>query len=341
MRRVLCLAVLTAVVAAPNLAQAQGPTAKQVDRSIIRALKYLSASQNRSGAWAIRSGGESVALTSLSIMAFMAAGHVPGEGPYGDQLLRGVRWVLDHQKNNGMFVFRAGHGPMYAHGISTLMLAEVAGMVDKSLARRIRDALEKAVVLIIKAQLVPKGIQHAGGWRYQINSNDSDLSVTGWQLLALRAARNIGCDVPKKSIDLAVAYVRRCASPGGFGYHPGHGVTATRTGTGILCLEICGEHKAKETMNAAANLMRRPLGFDDSFYFYGVYYCTVGMFQVGGQYWERTRDHITSQLLRIQRGDGRWEASNGNEHTYGAVYATSLSVLALAVEYQYLPIYQK
>lgn len=65
------------------------------------------------------------------------------------------------------------------------------------------------------------------------------------------------------------------------------------------------------------------------------------MFQIGGQYWKRTRDHITSQLLRVQRADGRWEASGGNEHTYGSVYATSLSVLALAVEYQYLPIYQK
>jgi hypothetical protein len=341
-RRILCLAVVAGVALAPNVASAQqGPSAKEVDKSIIRALKYLSATQNRSGAWAIRSGGESVALTSLSIMAFMAAGHVPGEGPYGDQLLRGVRWVLDHQKADGMFVHRAGHGPMYAHGISTLMLAEVAGMVDKSLAKRIRDSLEKAVLLILKAQLVPKGVQHAGGWRYQTNSTDSDLSMTGWQLLALRASRNIGCDIPKASIDAAVAYVRRCASPRGFAYHPGHGVTATRTGTGILCLEICGEHHAKETMTAAANLMRRPLGFDDGFYFYGVYYCSVGMFQVGGQYWDRTRDHITSQLLRIQRGDGRWEASEGNEYTYGGAYATSLSVLALAVEYQYLPIYQK
>ena len=36
------------------------------------------------------------------------------------------------------------------------------------------------------------------------------MSVTGWQLLALRAAKNIGCDVPGERIDMAVEYVLRC-----------------------------------------------------------------------------------------------------------------------------------
>jgi len=338
------LALLLSVLAAsaPATASAQSePSSREVDRSIIRALKYLSVTQNRSGAWTKQNGGESIALTSMSIMAFMAAGHVPGEGPYGEQLLRGIRWVLDHQQPNGMFVFSAGHGPMYAHGICTLMLAEAAGMVDQPIARRIRTSLEEAVKLILKAQIIPKGRQHTGGWRYQITSNDSDLSVTGWQLLALRAAKNIGCDVPKTSIDSAVEYVRRCAATRGFGYQPGHGVTATRTGTGILCLEICGQHHARETMNGAESLLRRPLRRGDSFFFYGVYYCSVGMFQVGGQYWDRTRNHITSTLLRLQQDDGRWQSREGNESSYGPTYATSLSVLALAVEYQYLPIYQR
>lgn len=342
MRRLLSLLLMGSLLLTSQTAFAQqGPTEKEVDESIVRALKYLAANQNRSGAWTLRNGGESIAMTSLSIMAFMAAGHVPGEGPYGDELLRGVRWVLERQRPDGMFVHRAGHGPMYAHGIATLMLAEVAGMVDKSLAKRVRKSLENAIILILKAQLVPKGIQHAGGWRYQSRSNDSDLSVTGWQLLALRAAKNIGCDVPKSSIDAAVAYVRRCASSRGFNYQPGNGATPTRTGTGILCLEICGEHHADETMNAANQLLRRPLQLGDGFFFYGVYYCSVGMFQVGDRYWDNTRDHIATTLLRIQRGDGHWEATEGNEYSYGSVYATTLSVLALAVEYQYLPIYQK
>lgn len=326
----------------PRLAIAQrSPTAEEVDRSIVRALKFLATQQAASGAWQV-SHSDSAAGTSLAIMAFMSAGHVPGEGPYGDSMVRGIRWVLDHQQNNGMFVHTGGHGPMYAHGIATLMLAEVAGMVEGDLAKRVRTGLERGILLILKAQMVRKGPQHAGGWRYQTNSADSDLSVTGWQLLSLRAAKNIGCDVPKEAIDYAVDYVKNCATRGGgFGYQPDSSPTATRTGTGILCLEICGEHKTKETMAAADYLLRRPLQYHDGFFFYGVYYCSVGMFKVGDKYWDETRNHLSTLLLNAQSGDGSWLMRQGGESGYGPVYSTSLAVLALAVDYQYLPIYQK
>jgi prenyltransferase beta subunit len=315
--------------------------AEQVDRSIVRALKYIANQQTRSGAWQVPKS-DSCAVTSLAIMAFMSAGHVPGEGPYGDRMEAGIRWVLDHQQNNGMFVHRAGHGPMYAHGITTLMLAEVVGMVETRLAKRVRTALERGIVLILKAQMVRKGPQHAGGWRYQTTSADSDLSVTGWQLLALRGAKDVGCDVSKESIDYAVDYVRKCATRGGgFGYQPNSSSTPTRAGTGILCLEICGKHKAKETMAAADFLVRRPLQYHDSYFFYGVYYCSVGMFKVGDKHWESTRNHLGSLLLSTQAGDGSWIMRRGSERGYGPVYSTSLAVLALAVDYQYLPIYQK
>lgn len=323
-----------------------GPANREVDRSIVRALKFLAAQQRPSGAWQLKNasrGRDAASTTSLAIMAFMAAGHVPGEGPYGEQMDRGIRWVLSNQRADGLFMHKAGSGPMYTHGICTLMLAEVAGMVDASLSARLRTSLEKAVLLILKAQAVPKGRSHAGGWRYHASSNDSDLSVTGWQLLALRAAKNIGCDVPAEAIEYAVEYVNRCADDrnGGFSYHPNHGSNPTRTGTGILCLEICGEHHAPATMAAANYLLRRPLRYGDGFFFYGVYYCTVGMFQVGGRHWEVTRDHISTVLLSRQHPDGSWNPSEGSEASFGPIYATSMSVLALAVEYQYLPIYQR
>lgn len=328
-------------------ASAQGVASdREVDRSIVRALKFLAAKQQPSGAWQLQNasrGRDAASTTSLAVMAFMAAGHVPGEGPYGEGMERGIRWVLSSQRaSDGLFQHRAGSGPMYTHGICTLMLAEVAGMVDASLSDRVRSSLEKAILLILRAQAVPKSQRHAGGWRYHASSNDSDLSVTGWQLLALRAARNIGCDVPAEAIEYAVSYVNKCASGnGGFSYHPDHGVSPTRTGTGILCLEICGEHHAPATMKAADYLLGRPLRYNDGFFFYGVYYCTVGMFQVGGRHWDVTRDHITSLLLSKQQPDGSWSPKDGSEASFGPIYATSMSVLALAVEYQYLPIYQR
>lgn len=324
-------------------ANAAPPSSADVDRAVGKAIRFLASQQQASGAW--RSGqGESSAVTSLSLMAFMAAGHVPSEGSHGKIMDRGIRFVIDHQHPSGLLVTGNTHGPMYEHGICTLMLAEVAGMVDEPLATRVRTSLSRAVLLILKAQAVSKDARNAGGWRYQPTSNDSDLSATGWQLLALRAAKDVGCDVPAEAIEAAVGYVKKCSAMnrgGGFTYQPGDGVTPTRSGTGILCLEICGAHHAPETLAAADVLRRRPLRYGEDWFFYGVYYCMVGMFQVGGDAWTETRDVLTATLLERQSGDGAWTGQGTNELTHGAAYCTSLSVLALSVEYQYLPIYQR
>ena len=62
---------------------------------------------------------------------------------------------------------------------------------------------EKAVAIILKAQRGGSGPER-GGWRYRVaHIGGSDLSVTGWQVMALRAARNLGCDVPADAIDRA------------------------------------------------------------------------------------------------------------------------------------------
>ena len=118
---------------------------RQVDAAIVQGLEFLSKGQQPSGAWSVGRLGESTATTSLAVMSFLAAGHVPGEGPYGGQLERGIRWVVDHQRPDDMIVHRRSHGPMYSHGISTLMLAEVVGMLDDPLATATRKALTRAI----------------------------------------------------------------------------------------------------------------------------------------------------------------------------------------------------
>jgi len=314
----------------------------QIDRSIQSALAYLANRQSPSGSWDGDRLGPSPACTSLALMAFMAAGHVPGEGPYSATLERGIQWILHNQQPSGLFADRHPNGQMYTHGICTLMLAEALGMTSEASSVPLRSALERAIEIILVAQSVRKDGRNAGGWRYTPKSNDSDLSVTGWQLLALRAAKNVGCDVPADNIDQAVDYVKKCSTRGneGFGYTPQSNSTAVLTGTGILCLEICGEHHTDEALGGANFLFLRPLMPADRFFFYGVYYCSVGMFQIGGAHWETTRDHIEPLLLNLQLPDGRWDP-RGEENQAGAVYSTSLAVLALAVEYQYLPIYQR
>ena len=277
-----------------------------VDAAVVNALRYLVTHQNPNGSWTIDAAGESTAATSLSVMAFLAAGHVPGEGPYGLIIDRGIDYVLAHQDANGMIVDRRGHGPMYDHGICALMLSEVAGMTSKEKSARVRKALENGVRLILKSQQVRKVRRESGGWRYQPNSEDSDLSVTGWQLLALRAAKDIGCDVPIERIDLAVGYVKKCSSGSGFGYQPGSGPTSTLTAAGVLCLQVCDHLEDKEVEMGIQFLQRQPLRFDQEWYYYGVYYHAISGYKYGGPEWERTKSTLFGELIANQQPMGNW-----------------------------------
>ena len=316
------------------------------DEAIRRALAYLKESQKADGGWDA-GFGRATSVTSLAVMAYLSAGHVPGgSGPYRETIERGVRYVLAHQKANGLLVSNTSHGPMYCHGISTLMLAEVVGMIeDVELADQCRSALAKAVDLILQAQDVP-GKQgdrrQAGGWRYQPTSTDSDLSVSGWQVMALRAAKSAGCAVPADHIDRAVAYLKSCSNKGGgFGYQPGGGPNNPRTGTGILALEICGEHGSAEAVAGAEYLLKHPPRWGSQYFFYEVYYCPQAVFQVGDRYFDEYYPKLAAILLEHQEKDGSWLSADSNDRSGGRIYCTASAVLALAVEYRYLPIYQR
>lgn len=319
------------------------PDHAAVDASIEKAIRFLVSRQQPSGGWSIDNyGGETTSATSLAIMALMASGYTPGEPQYRDVIRRGVDYVLAHQVENGMLIDRRGHGPMYDHGISTLMLSEVLGMVDEPQSQEVRQALVKAVQLLVRSQDVFKAPRHTGGWRYQIDSVDSDLSVSAWQLLALRAAKDVGCDVPAEAIDRAISYVKLCHDGrSGFAYQPEAGASAVMSWAGITALEVCGEHEAHESLLAATTWRQRPLSNDESWFYYGVYYSGVGAWKLGGETWQSVRPFLVRELLSRQNEDGSWLARQGTEQQAGPVYSTALAVLALTIDYGYLPIYQR
>ena len=327
--------VLCSVAAAASTADDE-----RLDRATDKALEFLARTQNPDGSWDAHTRGKNSGVASVAVMAFMAKGHTPGEGRYGDIINKGIDYVLSTSHPTTGFIAPRGRGMMYGHGASTLMLAEAVGMTSGEREKKIRTALEKAVKLILKAQAIPrKSPAQQGGWRYNPTSRDSDISVTGWQLLALRAAKNAGADVPVSAINEAVAYVKRSASKGGgFGYQPGGRTNRARSGIGILSLEICGRHHEREAVAAAEWLMKNPPKWPDGHFYYAVYYCSQGMFQMGGKYWEYYRPRLEALLLSLQRADGSWPVGNARA---GPVYPTAMSVMALSVKYHYLPIYQR
>lgn len=327
-----------AVLLLASALNAQPPEKDRLEKSVDRALAFLKVMQEKNGSWQLFSQ-EHTAVTGLAVMAFLSAGHVPGEGPYGDVVERGVKWILKQQRPSGVISSDEGL-EMYHHGICTLMLAEVAGMTDADTAKEVRRALKKAVEVILKAQ-VRDSSTYQGGWRYRTVGSDADLSVSGWQVLALRAARNVGCDIPAERIDQALAFLGRCrdASTAGYCYMPGHRVTKACTGTAILLYELAGKdhHRSRESLQAGAYLIKHPLEWNDEHFFYTTYYVSQGMFQLGQNYWGFFQPRMHKILFAYQQNNGSWLGSDG----YGPVYATSMAVLALTVEYRLLPIYQR
>ena len=170
---------------------------------------------------------------------------------HGRSLRKALAWVLSMQgggkhggkndKQRGYFGGR-DDSRMYGHGICTVMLAEAMGMTDdEQLEQRILEALRPALAVTVNAAQVKKDQKNRGGWRYSPDSKDSDLSLSGWQLMNY-AAQQIGMDIPKKTIDAAVDYAQRCVrEDGGVGYQPGSNDHAALRGLGMLCFAVAGQ----------------------------------------------------------------------------------------------------
>ena len=311
-----------------------------------RALKFLRRTQNPDGSWSSPLFNRNTGVASLAVMAFMAKGHTPRDGKYADVIRKGIDYVLSSvDEKTGLIAAKdsLSQGPMYSHGISTLMLSQAVGMTSGAREKRIRAVLADAVKLILQAQKVTRSVPaQQGGWRYHATSRDSDVSVTGWQLLALRGAKNAGADVPLAAINDAVAYVKRAASPGGgFGYLSRGPTIRGRAGIGMLCLEICAKHHTREALAAGDYLLKNPSKWPDEYFYYGVYYSAHGMYLVGGKYWESFRPHMETLLLGLQDYDGGWPAPTNYERHAGRAYYTAMSVMALSVNDHYLPIYER
>jgi hypothetical protein len=321
-----------------------------VTRAVDRGLEFLRKSQLPDGSW-LCGWGKNTGVVSLTIMAFLAAGNIPGKGEHGEALERGIEFLLQQEKDGLIIRERdTSHGEMYEHGIATLLLGELLGMVDETRPgmEKISRVHRRGVDIILRAQRVPR-VDRAdfGGWRYTPTSTQSDLSVTGWELLALRAAEDAEVPVPKGSIEQAVLYVKRCArADGGFAYMAAgtQEPNIAMTGTGVLALQICGDFQSPEARRGGDWLLKHPLQWKGPFFCYSAYYSTQAMFQLGGEYWEAWRPLSQDLLVAKQRPDGSWLSPPDETSIVvqlGPVYTTAMAVLSLTVEYKYLPIYQR
>ena len=315
--------------------------------AIDRGLEYLAASQGADGAFTDKNGGANVAVTALAGLALLAGGHLPGRGKHGAAVARAADYLLakggsatkvGYLQNTDAFL---AHGAMYQHGFGSLFLAEMHGTFpDPDKQAKVRDMLEKAIALIVKAQ------NREGGWRYEPQPTDSDVSVTVAQLMALRAAKNAGIFIDKSVVDKCVEYIRGCKLPdGGFCYQKGKPATGSlfpRSAAAVVGLYSAGIYEGEIIEKGLKYLMRYlPAGprvnFDirPDHYLYGHYYAALAMWTAGGQYWTEWFPAIRKELLARRNPAGVWEDYNGT------AYGTAIACIILQLPNNYLPIMQK
>ncbi len=235
----------------------------------------------------------------------------------------------------------------YVSGINTYALCEAYNMTKLPF---LKEAARKGLRLIVEGQ------QSRGAWDYGYKKGDRwDLSVSGWQIQALKAGYAAGIEVPglQHAMLKAIDFLKETAYKGGkFGYNkPGRGSWGM-TGAGMLCLELLGEQDSRE-VEIPAELVSRTItpswteGEEEGkaktepkrFPAYAWYYLTQGMFHAGKDYFEKWNDIYAPMIVDMQKEEGYWTPPQKG-HGRDPWYTTTLLALSLQVYYRYLPTYE-
>ena len=325
-------ALITTAAFLPSTAGAQSLPRRQndvipaqVETIYTRGLRYLSNSQNGEGGWGTGSGNRP-GVVGLCILAFLAHGEDPNHGPYSQKIRNSIGFLVKKQEEGADGYM----GPqMYDHGFATLALAECYGMVDD---KRIAPALKKAVDLILKSQ--KSNPRH--GWRYSPTDRSADTTVSGCQIVALLAARNAGIPVPDSAIAKGLAYMKSCrSSNGGYGYTSRGSGRTTLTAIGSLCYALAKKKDEAGYAKSTEYLKQRIREQDGSYPFYFRYYMSQALFQADEELWEAWNKDNIRLLSAVQLPDGSFAGNHGN------AFSTAGSLLSLALNYRFLPIYEK
>lgn len=293
-----------------------------VERSYTKGLQFLARKQNPEGNWADSPYGAEPGVVGLAVVAMLAHGDDPNFGPYSKAIHKGLEYILKQQAPNG-YIGRS----MYNHGFGALALAEAYGMVDNP---QLGPALDKAIKLIVSSQAKNPLM----GWRYSPDSTDADSTVSGAQMVAMFAARNAGLNVPEEAIQKGLKFFQTCqAADGGYGYTPNTPGNATRTAIGCLVLSLAKQKSTKEYEKAFGFLQKSTP--DSSYPQYYLYYAAQAYFHANPQAWQTWNRQNIRTLTASQTSEGSWEGQ------FGPTFGTAASLLSMALNYRYLPIYER
>lgn len=316
-----CLAPASAPAQAPFSGSPESVPA-QVERMYVKGMDFLVRTQSPDGSWPEEQMNRP-AIAALAVVSLLAHGDDPNFGPYKPAIHRGLDFILKQQVPASGYI-----GPtMYNHGFATLALAESYGAVDDP---RLGPALRRAVKLILTVQQASS----FNAWRYSPEERDADTTVSGAQMVALLAARNAGVPVPEKSIQDGLHYYYSCQTAnGGIGYQNASAPNATRTAIGCLVMALAKEKNSAAFQSAFQFLRTSQEKAQYPAYFR--YYASQAYFQASPEAWDQWNHQNIIELRASQAADGSWDGP------IGPAFNTAGSLLSLAVNYRYLPIYER
>ena len=277
--------------------------------------------------------------SALGLLVFLASGEDPNFGLYSNHVRRSLRYLITAQDGTTGIMGQS----MYHHGFAMLGLAEAYGAVDERNLwpdgkgpRSIGQALELAV----RAAVTSQKKNSLGGWRYSPDANDADTSVSGAVLVGLLAARNAGIEVPDQAIDKAIAFYKQMTAPSGqVAYAGGMGgfdESIARISIATLVYAV-SRRKDLPEYKASLNYLKQRLEqqSQQQWLEYARYYQAQALFQGDLDAWEKWNKLLVRQLKQAQKPDGSFQGQ------FGPSLTTSFSLLALALNYRFLPIYER
>ncbi len=328
----------------------EGGGTTESEAAVTRGLKWIARQQMPDGRWMLNSpnlpdkdrGTESndIAATALGLLPLLAAGktHKPSaKNEYDKVIDKGLKFLIRSQDlKTGFF-----GGTMYSHGLAAIAMCEAYGLSQDPVLRR---PAQSAINLIVNVQ------HEGGGWRYGPAKSAGDMSISGWQIMAIKSAQMSGLDVPSVAVTRAKSFLNSCANSGdeGYGYVSGSASTPRMTAVGLLCrqyMENWGPSHPR-MIKSINGIIKANKGDRPDVYYY--YYATQVMHHFGGDAWREWNEKMREYLIKLQdKNDksahfGSWSPAGDQWGRHGGrLMMTSLNLLTLEVYYRYLPLYYR